>query len=147
LAEPSTDDRAAAVSGLDIPVAPATGDPAVAGTRGPIDRPAARVAFVLLVMAHLAALYWPRIEIQGPVTWTDKVAHVLLFLAPTVAGLLAGVRPAYLVAVVALHAPVSELLQHYLLPHRSGDAWDAVADLGGVVLGVTSVVVWRALRR
>ena len=76
-----------------------------------------------------------------------RSAHVLLFLAPTVAGLLAGVRPAYLVALLALHAPVSELLQHYLLPHRSGDAWDAVADLGGVVLGVTSVVVGRALRR
>lgn len=101
----------------------------------------------VLVLAHLAALYWPRVDLQGPVTWTDKVAHVMLFLVPTVAGLLAGVRPAYLVGLLALHAPVSELLQHYLLPHRSGDAWDAVADLGGVVLGVTSVVVGRALRR
>ena len=105
------------------------------------------VVFAVLVVAHLAALYWPRVDIQGPVTWSDKVMHVLLFLAPTVAGLLAGVRPAYLVGLLALHAPVSELLQHYLLPHRTGDAWDAVADLGGVVLGVTSVVVGRALRR
>ncbi|KRF22975.1 hypothetical protein ASG91_16650 [Phycicoccus sp. Soil802] len=103
--------------------------------------------FAVILVAHLAALYWPRVDIVGPVTWSDKVGHVLLFLAPTVAGLLAGVRPAYLVALLALHAPVSELLQHYLLPHRSGDAWDAVADLGGVVLGVTSVVVGRALRR
>lgn len=113
---------------------------------GPPHRTAA-VVFAVLLVAHLAALYWPRVDIQGPVTWSDKVAHVLLFLAPTVAGLLAGVRPAYLVALLALHAPVSELLQHYLLPHRSGDAWDAVADLSGVVLGVTSVVVGRALRR
>ena len=105
------------------------------------------VVFAVILVAHLVALYWPRVDIVGPVTWSDKVGHVLLFLAPTVAGLLAGVRPAYLVALLALHAPVSELLQHYLLPHRSGDAWDAVADLGGVVLGVTSVVVGRALRR
>ena len=105
------------------------------------------VVFAVLLVAHLAALYWPRVDLQGPVTWSDKVAHLLLFLAPTVAGLLAGVRPAYLVALLALHAPVSELLQHYLLPHRTGDAWDAVADLGGVVLGVTSVVVGRSLRR
>lgn len=105
------------------------------------------VVFVILLVAQLAALYWPRIDIQGPVTWSDKVAHVLLFLAPTVAGLLAGVRPAYLIGLLALHAPVSELVQHYLLPHRSGDPWDAVADLGGVVLGVTGVVVGRALRR
>jgi hypothetical protein len=103
--------------------------------------------FVVLLAAHLAALYWPRVDLQGPVTWTDKAVHVLLFLAPTVAGLLAGVRPAYLVGLLALHAPVSELVQHYLLPNRSGDPWDAVADLSGVVLGVTSVVVGRALRR
>ena len=105
------------------------------------------VVFAVLLVAHLAALYWPRVDVQGPVTWTDKVTHVVLFLAPTVAGLLAGVRPAYLVGLLALHAPVSELVQHYLRPHRTGDAWDAVADLGGVVLGVTSVVVGRALRR
>jgi hypothetical protein len=105
------------------------------------------VVFAVLLVAHLAALYWPRVDIQGPVSWTDKVVHVLLFLVPTVAGLLAGVRPAYLVGLLALHAPASELVQHYLLPHRTGDPWDAVADLGGVVLGVTSVVVGRALRR
>jgi len=101
----------------------------------------------VLVTVQLAALYWPRVDIQGPVTWSDKVVHVLLFLLPTVAGLLAGVRPAYVVGLLALHAPVSELIQHYLLPNRSGDVWDAVADLSGVVGGVTSVVVGRSLRR
>jgi VanZ family protein len=110
-------------------------------------RRTALVVFTVLLAAHVAALYWPRVDLQGPVTWTDKVVHVLLFLAPTVAGLLAGVRPAYVVGLLALHAPVSELVQHYLLPDRSGDLWDAVADLSGVVLGVTSVVVGRALRR
>ena len=105
------------------------------------------LVFVVLLVAQLAALYWPRVDLQGPVTWSDKVMHVLLFLAPTVAGLLAGLRPAYLVGLLALHAPVSELVQHYLLPNRSGDAWDAVADLCGVVLGVTLVLVGRALRR
>ena len=106
-----------------------------------------RGAFVALVVAQLAALYWPRVEIQGPVTWTDKIAHVLLFAVPTAVGLLAGIRPAYLVTAVALHAPVSELVQHYLLPNRSGDLGDVVADLVGVVLGVTLAVVWRTLRR
>ena len=110
-------------------------------------RRTASVVVAVLLTAHLAALYWPRVDLQGPVTGTDKVVHVLLFLAPAVAGLLAGVRPAYVVGLLALHAPVSELVQHYLLPNRSGDPWDAVADLSGVVLGVTSVVVGRALRR
>jgi VanZ family protein len=107
----------------------------------------ALAAFVALVVVQLLAVYWPRVDVQGPVTWTDKVVHALLFLLPTVAGLLAGLRPAWLVGLLALHAPVSELVQHFLLPNRSGDAWDAVADLSGVVLGVTLVVVGTARRR
>ena len=107
----------------------------------------ALAVFAVLAVAQVLALYWPRVEIQGPVTWTDKVVHVSLFAAPTVAGLLTRLRPAPVVMALALHAPVSELVQHFLLPHRSGDVWDAVADLGGVVLGVTFVVVGRALRR
>jgi VanZ family protein len=100
-----------------------------------------------LVVVQLLAVYWPKVDVQGPVIWTDKVVHVLLFLTPTLAGLLAGLRPAWVVGLVALHAPVSELVQHFLLPNRSGDVWDAVADLSGVVLGVTLVMVWRARRR
>jgi len=107
----------------------------------------ALVAFVVLVVLQVVALYWPRIEVQGPVTWSDKVVHVMLFLLPVVAGLVAGLRPLYVVGAMAVHAPVSELVQHYLLPHRSGDVGDAVADLAGVVLGVTLVVVGRRLRR
>ncbi|HEX5427354.1 MAG TPA: VanZ family protein [Pedococcus sp.] len=110
-------------------------------------RRAWRVAFVGLVVVQLLAVYWPRVDVQGPVTWTDKVVHVLLFLLPTVAGLVAGLRPSWVVGLIALHAPVSELVQHFVLPNRSGDVWDAVADLSGVVLGVTLVVVGRARRR
>ena len=95
----------------------------------------------------MLALYWPRIDVQGPVTWSDKVVHALLFLLPVAVGLLAGLRPLYVVGAMALHAPVSELVQHFLLPNRSGDVWDTVADLCGVVLGVTFVVVGRGLRR
>ena len=113
----------------------------------PRDRRWAQVAFALTVAVQLCAVYWPRVDVQGPVTWTDKVVHVLLFLVPTVVGLLAGVRPAHVVGALALHAPVSELAQHFLLAGRSGDVWDVVADLSGVVLGVTLVVVGRTLRR
>ncbi|NNM46190.1 VanZ family protein [Knoellia sp. DB2414S] len=104
------------------------------------------MVFAVLVVVQLLALYWPRVTVQGPVTWTDKVVHLLLFLVPTVSGLLAGIRPAYLVTAMAVHAPVSELVQHFLLPNRSGDAWDAVLDLTGVALAVGVFVVGRARR-
>ena len=103
--------------------------------------------FVLLAVAHVCALYWPRIGVEGPVTWSDKVVHVLLFSLPTAAGLLAGLRPAYLLVPLALHAPLSEAVQHLVLPNRSGDPWDAVADLSGVVVGVTLAVVGGARLR
>jgi VanZ family protein len=118
-------------------------------TSGSLSRPRRLgvLAFAVAVVVQLCAVYWPQVDVQGPVTYTDKVVHVLVFLAPTVAGLLAGLRPAYVVGGLALHAPVSELAQHFLLPDRSGDPGDAVADLCGVVLGVTLVVVGRTLRR
>jgi hypothetical protein len=103
--------------------------------------------FVVVVTVHLAALYWPRVSVQGPVAWTDKVVHVTLFAVPALVGLLAGVRPAYLLVPLALHAPVSELLQHAVLPNRSGDVWDAVADLSGVVVGATIGMVSRTRAR
>ena len=118
--------------------------PLLAGSR---HRRLALVVFVTTVALQLCAVYWPSVDVQGPVSWTDKAVHALLFLVPTVAGLLAGLRPAYVIAALALHAPVSELLQHLVLPHRSGDVWDAVANLAGVVLGVTSAVVGGTLRR
>ena len=117
-------------------------------TRAPSSaRRPVRLVLALVMLIHVAALYWPSVGIQGPVTWSDKVVHVLLFLVPTVLGLLAGFPPTWVVALLAVHAPVSELVQHFLLPHRSGDLWDAVADLSGVLLGVLLVVVGRARRR
>jgi VanZ family protein len=71
------------------------------------------------------------------------VVHVLLFGVPTVLALRAWRHPWVVVGLLAVHAPLSELAQHAWLPHRSGDVWDSVADLGGVVLGVTLAVVGR----
>jgi hypothetical protein len=117
--------------------------PATAGT-GTQRSTRLRVVLGIVLLAHLLALYWPRVDLQGPVTWTDKVLHVVLFGAPALAALAARVpHERWVVAAIALHAPLSEWLQHAVLPHRSGDAWDAVADLGGVVVGVTLAVVGR----
>ena len=80
-------------------------------------------------------LFAPRSGGDGLFYGSDKVVHVVLF------GLLAattrwrfGPLTAALVAVAA-YAPVSELVQGLLLPTRSGDPWDVVADLLGVAAG------------
>ena len=112
--------------------------------------PRSRVAVGLAVAAvvvQLFVLYWPVVTVEGPVSWTDKVVHLLVFAVPTyaVGRALGSVRTAVL--VFAIHAPVSELVQHFLLPGRSGDVWDAVVDLVGVALGAAVLVVRARQRR
>lgn len=116
-------------------------------TTNTLRRRAVIAGAVVVVLAHLLALYGPSVGIEGPVSWTDKVVHLLLFAAPTYAvGLaLRSVAPA--VVLFAVHAPVSELLQHQLLSHRSGEVWDAVLDLVGVGLAAGLLVVRRRSQR
>ena len=82
------------------------GHPRVARTagRGPVA--------IVAVVAQLVVLYWPVVTVEGPVSWTDKVVHLLVFAVPTyaVGRALRSVRAAVL--VFAIHAPVSELVQH-----------------------------------
>jgi hypothetical protein len=106
-------------------------------------------AFLVAMAVQLVALYFPG-GVGGPhATGIDKVIHVLIFAAPALAVLNAGMsRPGRLWAlgILALHAPVSELIQHLALPARSGDVFDVVADLGGVGLAATLYVVWSRRR-
>jgi len=102
---------------------------------------------VVAVVAQLIVLYWPVVTVEGPVSWTDKVIHLLVFAVPTyaVGRALGSVRAAVL--IFAIHAPVSELVQQVLLPGRTGDGWDVVLDLVGVALGAAALVVGSRSRR
>jgi len=95
---------------------------------------------VVVGAGHLAALYSPRVTVAGPVSWTDKVVHPVLFLVPLVVWSLWRGRWQPVAILLAAHAVVSELIQHFCLPNRSGDPWDAVADLLGVGIGVALVI-------
>ncbi len=63
-----------------------------------------------------------------------------MFLVPVALALLAGFRRTVVVPVFAAQAVLSEVVQALLLPHRSGDVLDVVADLTGVALGVLVAV-------
>ncbi len=95
-----------------------------------------RVGFVLACLLHLYGVYSP--EQAGPqVTFpeADKLAHLFLFGSVAFLGLRVGVPPRWLLGALVANAVVSELIQHFLLPDRSGDPLDSVADLIGVALG------------
>ena len=96
---------------------------------------------VVAVILQLGALYWPVVAVEGPVSWTDKVVHVLVFAVPTYLVGWALRRVGLAVAIFLVHAPLSELVQHFLLPGRSGDGWDAVVDVIGVALAAALLLV------
>lgn len=95
-----------------------------------------RVLLAALLAVHLAVLYAPRAGGPELFPGIDKVVHVATFASVAWAGLRAGVPARWWVPLVSAHAVVSELAQHWLLPHRSGDPLDVLADLAGVALGV-----------
>ena len=101
------------------------------------------------LLLQLVVLYAPSGGGAAPFPYFDKLVHASVFALPVLLGLLARLPLIPVAAVLALHAPVSEVVQATLLPQRSGDPWDAVADLAGVALGVLTAraVAARSVRR
>lgn len=96
-----------------------------------------RALLALAVVVHLVALYAPRLPSTGAdgVPASDKLGHVAVFGAVALTGMLAGLPARRLVPALLAHALVSELVQHWLLPDRTGDPVDVVADVAGVAAG------------
>lgn len=99
---------------------------------------------VALLAVQVLVLYTPQSGgPPSPIPHGDKVVHALVFAAPVlVAGLAKGAAWQAVAFLSAVHAPVSEVIQHLALPTRSGDAWDVVADLVGVGMAAAGVAWW-----
>lgn len=110
-----------------------------------------RLFFAAAIALQLLALYLPQAPTTGGVSvpGADKAVHVLIFAVVMLTGVLAHVPVRWLALVLAAHAVLSELVQHVLLPDRSGDPLDAVADLAGIALGwyVASMITRHRLTR
>jgi hypothetical protein len=91
---------------------------------------------------QLIAVYSPSVPAGPQINGLDKVIHVFVFATPVLVGLMAGISVPWVLAIFVVHAPVSELIQHFALVHRSGDVFDVLADLGGVALGGLAYLVW-----
>ena len=104
-----------------------------------------RVLLVVALLVHLAVLYAPEVPGSGPmsVPGADKVGHVAVFALVVAVALWSGFRVQWVVPVELAHAVVSEVVQHTVLPGRSGDPWDVVADVVGVGLGWGLTVALR----
>ena len=101
-----------------------------------------RLAFGIAVAVQLIAVYAPSGPSGPNINGFDKLVHLSIFFVPSFAALMMGIRARWALGILALHAPVSELIQHFALPQRTGDVFDAVADLSGVLLGGLAYMVW-----
>ena len=91
--------------------------------------------FALVVLVSLYVLFTP--DPAGPTgpPGADKVVHAVLFLLlASTARRALGSRTGVLAGVL-VYAVASELVQALLLPHRSGDPLDALADAAGAAAG------------
>ena len=101
-----------------------------------------RLTFAIAVAVQLIAVYAPSAPSGPDINGLDKLVHLSIFFVPSLAALMMGIPARWALGILALHAPVSELVQHFALPHRSGDVFDAAADLSGVLLGGLAYMVW-----
>ena len=115
--------------------------------RAPLAVLGPQLLLAVVVVGHLVVLYAPRAPSTGGVPGVDKVVHVAVFAALVWAGRRARLAAVPGLVVALVHAPVSEALQHWVLPGRSGDPLDVVADVAGVVLGAVLPLRARAGRR
>lgn len=110
-----------------------------------------RLALAILALVANVGFYLPDAPSSvGGVSLggLDKLYHAGVFALTiwALGRLLAPVRRfpmGWVVLAGALHAVLIELVQGALLPHRSADAADVLADLVGVALGV---LIWWAER-
>lgn len=106
-----------------------------------------RAGFGLAVAANMWGLYAPE-QLGDPLfPGVDKVAHLGSFALVMLLGQLVGIRPRLLASVLVVHAAASEVVQHVLLPGRSGDVIDLLADVVGIGLGWALAVAVRRARR
>ncbi|WP_058235118.1 VanZ family protein [Devriesea agamarum] len=107
-----------------------------------------RLVFVAVAIVANVGFYLPKVPaVPGGLTipGLDKVVHGVVF-ALTAWALLRILAPrrrfpaGWVVLLLLCHAGVIELVQGWLLSGRSADAWDVLADVVGIVVGV---VGWR----
>jgi hypothetical protein len=127
-------------SGMTRPHERASSAAVSASSRGP--KRLGLVAVGVALVVQMVILYSPEVAGAPPITGLDKLVHVLVFAAPALAALLVGISAPWALGVLAVHAPVSELIQHFALSHRSGDVLDVMADFVGIALGWSAFMVW-----
>lgn len=98
--------------------------------------------FAAVFFVHLFLLYSPSSGMASPFAGFDKLMHAVGFAALTTPLLLLGFRPLATVLAMSAYAAISEFIQAFAVPGRSGEFVDWLADCLGILLAFG---IWRAL--
>ena len=119
-------------------------DPAAGGS---VPRALDRGLFAAALAVSAFVLLWPTPPGEPLFPYADKLAHVVVFLAVAWTGSRAGLPVRALGAGLLAYAVASEVIQETLLPDRSGDWTDVIADLAGTGLGLLVARSRRSIER
>ncbi|GAA4476580.1 hypothetical protein GCM10023094_16760 [Rhodococcus olei] len=104
------------------------------------------IPFHVVLVITLVMLFSPGSTVPGGPPGSDKVTHLVMFLALAIAARYAGFRAVWVLVGGAVYAAASEVLQAVLPIQRTGSVWDWLADVVGVALGLGIVWAWQAGR-
>lgn len=102
---------------------------------------------VAAVALNLTALFMPASGGMSLLPGSDKGVHLLLFAVVAWPAVRLGLPWPLVAGVLTVYAIASEVIQHHLVPGRSGDPLDVLADLAGVALGVLTALGWQRFSR
>jgi hypothetical protein len=101
-----------------------------------------RGAFAGVVLLSLAVLFAPATDVPSAPLGVDKLVHAALFAALAFTGRWAGIGTGALAGLLAGYAVVSELIQGFTPLARSASVADGLADVTGIVIGLTAWAVF-----
>jgi VanZ family protein len=105
-----------------------------------------RSVFAVCLFVSAVVLFTPAPDVPAGPRGVDKLIHVALFAALTVSGRHAGVRWGVLLPALVAYAGASEPLQSLPAVGRSTSLTDWLADVTGVLLGYSGMVVSSRFR-
>lgn len=91
---------------------------------------------------QLVVVYAPSAGSAGTVPYLDKAVHLIVFAAAAATAVRTRLPLAPVIGALLAHAVVSEVIQAYALPARSGDVLDALADMVGTLAGLFVAQRW-----
>ena len=102
-----------------------------------VDSRAGRSAFAGVAVVSLVVLFAPAGDVPAAPPGVDKVVHAVLFLALAATGRWAGLRPGVLGPALVVYAAGSEVLQGLTAIGRTASVADWLADVAGLLAGLT----------